>query len=278
LSYLEFEWKTNDNIHVYARYWAAKTDVKGTICLVHGLGEHIGRYTYMGEFFSAAGYAFLAADMRGHGKSQGQRGHTPSMEALQEDISTLLDEAQKRLHDTPLFLYGHSLGGTLVLSYCTRLQPPIRGVISTGPLLRPGFEPPAWKLSLGRMMRNLWPTLAMSNELDRDGLSRDPEVVHAYNTDPLVHDRVSARLGIDMLEEGRWLLKNGSDLNVPALLMQGSEDRVCSPQASQEFAQKTESMCTLKLWEGLYHEIHNEPEKDMVLQYALQWMHDRSHS
>jgi alpha-beta hydrolase superfamily lysophospholipase len=197
------------------------------------------------------------------------------METLQEDISKLLKETHKRAPDTPIFLYGHSLGGTLVLSYCLRLQPKISGVLATGPLLRPGFDPPGWKMTLGRMMRNLWPTLAMSNGIDRDGLSRDPNVVRAYNTDPLVHDRVSARLGIDMIEEGLWLIKNASQLKLNLLLMHGSEDRICSLRASQELAEIVGSKCKMKIWDGLYHEIHNEQEQDQVLQYALNWMGKR---
>lgn len=272
MSIRELEWKTKDHLNIAGTYWEPDVDVKGSVCLIHGLGEHRGRYRHVSEFLNTAGYALLAADMRGHGESEGQRGHTPSMDALLEDISKQLEETRVRAPETPIFLYGHSLGGTLVLSYCLRLHPQINGVIATGPLLRPGFNPPGWKLTLGRTMRNLLPTLAMSNGLDRDGLSRDPEVVHAYNTDPLVHDRVSARLGIDMIEEGFWLLENASALEIPALLMHGSDDRICSPQASQEFAKDAEEACTLKLWDGQYHEIHNEPEKDQVLEFALGWM------
>lgn len=277
MSIREMEWKTKDHLNIVARYWEPETDVKGAVCFVHGIGEHSGRYNYLGEFFKSAGYALLVADMRGHGKSEGQRGHAPSMEVLREDISKQLEETRIRVPECPIFLYGHSLGGTLVLSYCLRLHPHINGVIATGPLLRTSFSPPGWKLAIGRIMRNLLPTLAMSNEIDRDGLSRDPEVAHAYNTDPLVHDRVSAQLGIDMIEEGLWLLENASSLEVPTLLMHGSDDRLCSPQASQEFARDAGNVCTLKLWEGQYHEIHNEPEKDQVLEFVLQWMDTRGH-
>jgi acylglycerol lipase len=272
MSFTEMEWKSKDQLNINARCWKPETSVKGAICLIHGLGEHSGRYIHLGEFFSSNGYVLLAADLRGHGKSEGQRGHTPSMDVLREDISKQLDETRICAPDSPVFLYGHSLGGTLVLSYCIRLHPQINGVIATGPLLCPGFAPPGWKLALGRFMRNLVPTLAMSNEIDRDGLSRDPQVVDAYNTDPLVHDRVSARLGIDMIEEGLWLLENASTSEIPTLVMHGSADRICSPQASQEYAQKAGSVCTLKIWDGFFHEVHNEPEQDQVLQYALQWM------
>jgi acylglycerol lipase len=273
----EIEWKSMDHLNIYARYWQPEGAIKGTVCLVHGLGEHSGRYSHVGRFLNSNGYALLAADLRGHGKSEGQRGHSPSMEVLREDISRQLEEAQKQSPDAPVFLYGHSLGGTLVLSYGIRSNPKIDGIIATGPLLRTGFEPPAWKLSLGRMMRNLFPTFTMSNGIDRDALSRDPQVVHAYKTDPLVHDRLSAQLGIDMIEEGLWLLENASSLAVRTLLMHGSDDRICSLQAVQAFAEKAGMSCTLKIWEGLYHEIHNEPEKDQVLEYLVQWLDGSGH-
>ncbi len=278
MTYSELEWSTKDNLNIYARYRKPTVKVKGIVCLVHGLGEHIGRYNHVAEYLNSGGYAFLAADMRGHGRSEGQRGHTPSMDTLREDITKQVEEAQKMVSDSPVYLYGHSLGGTLVLSYCIRLHSQLYGVISTGPLLRPGFDPPGWKLTLGRMMRNIWPTLAMSNEIDRDGLSRDPQVVHAYKTDPLVHDRVSARLGIDMIEEGLWLLDNASSIKTPTLIMHGSVDRLCSLQASQEFAQKANSLCRLKIWDSDYHEIHNEPDKDQVLEFALNWMNEVGNS
>jgi acylglycerol lipase len=272
MSFNEMGWKSKDQLNMYARCWQPERDVNGAICLVHGLGEHSGRYTHLGEFFSSHGYVLLAADLRGHGKSEGQRGHTPSMDVLRDDIAKQLEETRTCAPDIPIFLYGHSLGGTLVLSYCIRRHPHINGVIATGPLLRMGFTPPGWKLAVGRIMRSLWPTMAMSNEIDRDGLSRDPQVVYAYNTDPLVHDRVSARLGIDMIEEGMWLLENASTSEIPTLLMHGSADKLCSPQASREYAKKAGSVCTLKIWDNFFHEVHNEPEKNQVLQYTLQWM------
>ena len=115
----------------------------------------------------------------------------------------------------------------------------------------------------------------MSNELDRDALSKDPNVVHAYNTDPLVHDRITARLAIDMLDSGLWLLDNAQRLRIPTLLTHGRADRVCSAPASQEFATNAGDICTLKLWDGLYHETHNEPEKDDVISFTLEWINQQ---
>jgi len=275
MTYSEFGWEIRDGTQLCAYRWEPTTEPKKVVCLVHGLGEHSIRYSHVAKSLNEASYSFVAFDMRGHGKSQGQRGHTPSLETLYEDIATLIDEVKRETSGLPIFLYGHSLGGMLVLSYISRHSPQLAGAISTGPLLRPGFETPAWKLSLGKLMRRIAPTFSMSNGLDRSGLSRDAEIVHAYNTDPLVHDRVSARLGIDMLEEGLWLLHSTPKLEIPTLLMHGSLDRICSPRASMEFAETAGDLLTLKIWDGLYHEIHNEPEKDQVLQYFIQWLNER---
>jgi acylglycerol lipase len=272
MQHFEFEWQTEDRLRLYAQGWQPATEPKGVVCLVHGLGEHSGRYAHLAAFLSQAGYALLAFDLRGHGKSQGPRGHTPSCEALLDDIAHFLEEAVKRYPDRPRFLYGHSLGGTLVIEYALRRRPQLGGVIATGAVFRTTFEPPAWKITLAKILYSLRPTLSLSNELDRQALSRDPEVVRAYNEDPLVHDRLSARLGMDMLQSGLWCLEHAAEFPLPLLLMHGSTDRITSPQASREFAAQASHHCTLKIWDGFYHEIHNEPEQGQVFEYLLEWL------
>ena len=275
MQHFEFGWQTEDGLRLYAQGWQPETEPKGVVCLVHGLGEHSGRYRHLAAFLNQADYALLAFDLRGHGKSEGQRGHAPGYEALLDDIAHLLAEAAERYPDRPRFLYGHSLGGNLVINYALRRRPQLAGVIATGPLLRTAFEPPAWKIPLGKIMRGLWPALSMSNEIDRQDLSRDPAVVRAYNDDPLVHDRVTARLGIDMLEAGLWALEHAAELSLPLLLMHGGADRLTSAQASREFAAQAGTRCTLKIWDGFYHEIHNEPEQGEVFEYLLEWLNGK---
>jgi acylglycerol lipase len=272
MQHLEFGWQTEDGLQLYAQGWQPDTESKGVACLVHGLGEHSGRYAHLAAFLNQAGYALLAFDLRGHGKSQGPRGHTPSCEALLDDIAHFLAEAAARYPDRPRFLYGHSLGGTLVINCALRRRPNLAGVIATGPFLRAAFEPPAWKMNLARIMYSLWPTLALSNELDRQALSRDPEVVRAYNDDPLVHDRLTPRLTMDMLQSGLWALEHAAEFPLPLLLMHGGADRLCSAQASREFAAQAGDGCTLKIWDGFSHEIHNEPEQGQVFAYLLEWL------
>ena len=271
----EYDLRADDGLKLFAQEWVPDGDVKGLVCLIHGLGEHSGRYGHLPQYLSDSAFALNAFDLRGHGKSEGQRGHSPSLEAMFEDFSIFLEDVGERHSNQTIFLYGHSLGGNLVLNYATRENPAVKAVVATSPILRPAFEPPAWKISLGRMMYRIFPTLAMSNELDRDALSRVHDVVSAYIADPLVHDRVSARLAIDLLDSGLWLLDNAHRLRIPTLLVHGTADRVCSAPASKEFAEKAGKICTIKMWQGLYHETHNEPEKAEVINFTLEWINDQ---
>lgn len=268
----EFTQQSGDGLRLYAQLWEPDAEVRAVVNLVHGLGEHIGRYTHVASALTAAGFAVLGFDLRGHGKSEGQRGHAPSWDTLMDDIGLFLSEAETRLPGQALFLYGHSLGGNLVLNYVLRRKPRLAGAIVTSPMLRTAFQPPVWKIKLGEALYNLWPSFALSNELDVKGLSHDPKVVEAYVNDPLVHNRISARMAMDMLRNGEWAIAHASELALPLLLMHGANDPVCSPKASEEFAQNAPGDVTLKLWDGHYHETHNEPEKDKVLQAVIEWL------
>jgi alpha-beta hydrolase superfamily lysophospholipase len=276
MQHTEFNWRTDDGLQLFAQAWQPDEEPRAAIALVHGLGEHSGRYTHVASALTAAGYALVAFDHRGHGRSEGQRGHSPSWETLLDDIDTLLRETASRFPGRPVFLYGHSFGGNLVLNYILRRKPQLAGAIVTAPILRTAFQPPAWKIKLGETLYNLWPAFSLSNELDPKGLSHDPQVASTYVNDPLVHNRISARLALDMLRNGEWAIAHAGELSLPLLLMHGAGDPVCSPQASQEFAQRApREACTFKPWDNLYHEIHNEPEQDQVFDTIIQWLNGR---
>ncbi len=275
----EFTRQSPDRLTFYFQSWEPAAEPKAIVCLVHGLGEHTGRYAHVAAALSEAGYALFGCDLRGHGRSDGPRGHTPSYETLMEDIGRLLAEAQTRYGSKPQFLYGHSLGGNLVLNYALRRRPAITGVIATSPALRvPVYLPPA-QVTLAKMMNRLWPAMQMVNGLDVNRLARDPAVIRAYTNDPLVHNKISVRLALSMLEAGEWALAHAGKFPVPLLLVHGTADTLTLAQGSQEFAAKVPAgRCTLKLWEGFYHETHNEPEKTQVLQFMLDWLHKQSTS
>lgn len=244
----------------------------GVVCLVHGLGEHSGRYIHVAKALLQAGYVLLAPDLRGHGQSEGARGDAPSYAALLDDISALLAQAASRFPTTPCFLYGHSMGGNLVLNYALRHPEELAGVIATAPWLELAFAPPRSKLLLGRVLGRALPSLTIPNGLNTHHLSHDPAVVAAYVNDSLVHGRISARMGLALLASGCWALEYARSLQVPLLLMHGEKDRITSAEASARFARSVRGDCTYKCWEGLYHEIHNEAQSDSVLTTVISWL------
>jgi alpha-beta hydrolase superfamily lysophospholipase len=218
-----------------------------------------------------AGYAMLGFDLRGHGRSEGKRGHIHSFDLALEDVTLLIEEAGRRWPGKPRFLYGHSLGGNYVINHALRCDPPVEGVISTSPIL--GLDnPPKLKLMLGKLLYKVAPTFTMPSGLDVTGLARDEKVAAAYKADPLVHDQVSAALGLEFLEAGGWALDRAEELKKPLLLIHGDEDRLTSCQLSEQFAMRTSGMTTFKKWPKGYHELHNDFEQQAFLTTIREWM------
>jgi len=276
MNHIEFTRQSPDKLQLYFQGWEPETSPRAVVCLVHGLGEHTGRYAHVAAALNDAGYAVLGCDLRGHGKSGGPRGHTPSYDTLMDDTGCLLDEAAERYSDKPRFLYGQSLGGNLVLNYALRRKPQLAGVVATSPLIRTTNPAPAVKITLGKLMYKLQPGMTMANGIPLDSLAHDPEIGRAYAADPLVHNKISARLALDMLQAGEWALAHAAEFPAPLLLVHGSADEITSAAATQEFAGTVRGDCTLKIWDGFYHETHNEPEKAEVLRFMVDWL--RSHT
>ena len=275
MSHYESELVTSDGLHLYEQGWDPEHNPKAVVCLVHGHGEHSGRYTHVATALNQAGYTLLAFDLRGHGRSEGPRGHSPSFEIYMDDIDRLLRNAEQRYPGLPCFIYGHSLGGLLALLYVIRYKPILAGVIATAPLFHTPLENQTLKVTFTKIMASFFPTLALSSGLDPNTLSRDPEVVSKYISDPLVHNRISLRMANDTLREMTWTLKHANEFSIPLLLMDGTDDRLVYPSGCQEFASSVPGDCTFKLWEELYHELHNEPEKELVLAYIVGWLNSK---
>ena len=248
--------------------WDQAGAPRGTVCLAHGHGEHAGRYHHVARAFVRAGFVFLAFDWRGHGRSEGTRGHSPSLGIMLDDVGRLLALAPAR----PRVAYGHSTGGLLVLLRALTEPAGIQGVIATSPWLRLSFPAPAFKVLMGRMLKGILPAMTAATGLEQAALSHDPAVVAAYGADPLVHERMSFRLGIDLLNGGEWALAHAAEFRLPILLMHGEADRITDPAATREFFEKASSADkTLRLWPGLYHETHNELEWEKVIEGSTGW-------
>ncbi len=267
----EWKWNSRDGIELVSLGWKPASP-KAVVVLIHGHGEHINRYQHVAEALTNAGYAMQAFDLRGHGRSAGNRGHTPSYEHLMNDITDFISDAQKRYPGLPVFLYGHSMGGNQVINYALKTPGILKGVIATGPWLKLAFDPPAAQVMVAKLLNGIAPSFSLASGLSQSALSRDLEVVKKYASDPLVHDKISVRLYTSMYGNGLWALEHAADLKIPMLLMHGSADGLTSAAASEEFAKKAGKLVTLRIWEGFYHEIHNEPEKFEVLQTIVIWL------
>lgn len=273
MSCIEFSLKTGDNVQLFAQEWHAVSAPKAVVVLIHGLGEHCNRYNHVAAAFNASNINVLALDLRGHGKSPGTRGHIPGYTVAAEDIDLLISEAVRRYPAAPVFLYGHSLGGALVLYYMLTHKSQLKGVIATSPGLVPANPPTGGTLLFAKVASKLAPSLVIDNSLDRTGLARDPQVEKIYSADPLVHGKISAKLGFDLIQNGQYILQHASEISLPLLLMVGSADRLVNPAAVSQLASLApKNKITYKEWDGYYHELHNEPEKQEVIQFMLDWM------
>jgi acylglycerol lipase len=265
----------NDDVTFYMQGWEPQGKPKAIICLVHGLGEHSGRYAHVGQAFNAAGYALYGFDLRGHGQTGGPRGHIPSLDVLMQDIHQFVGFQKQEHPGLPLFLYGHSLGGLFALAYALQYPEGLAGVIATSAGLRsPVLEQKA-KVALVKLLGSLLPGLIIPTGLTSDTLSRDPEVIRKYDADPLVHDKTSLGLGRAGFKAIDLCFTRARDFKPPLLIMHGTADRGTYPKGSEEFAKlagETNKDVTLKLWDGLYHELHNEPEQVEVFKAMIEWM------
>lgn len=262
-----------DGKTLYTRKWITDSDPIAVVAIVHGLSDHVGRFDSFSNYLNKKGIAVYGLDYQGHGESPGKRGHVRSYDLLLSNIEKLLIAIRLEYNNIPLFLYGHSLGGNIVANYILQHQSKeISGVILSAPFFELAFEPLAWKVSMAKILNSLWPSLTLSDDLDPMELSHDPLVGKAYLEDPLVHGKISVRLYNSAISQGSWALENARLLNYPTLIMHGAEDRLTSCQASERFAGEAGSSATLKVWEGLRHEIHNESNKDDVLKFISSWI------
>ncbi len=271
MRHAEHSWSTFDGIRVYAQWWAPDGPPRAAIALVHGLGEHSGRYPRLVELLPAAGFAVSAFDERGHGKTGGPRVHAPSYEALMKDIDRHVEKTRELFPGMPLFIYGHSHGGAQVLYYVLDRKPAVAGTVASSPATGSGVPQPAFKVVVARLLSRVAPTMKIPLGSPMEGISSDAAWVEASRADALMQEGLSVRLGSEMLKAGQWILSHGS-FPTPLLIMQGTDDLHVSPALNVEFAKRLPGDVTLKVWEGMRHELHNEVIKDEVIAFALRWL------
>jgi len=271
---MDFNIKLKSGLILKGMIHSPGDNTKAVVILVHGLGEHIQRYDHWADRFKKEGIGFAGVDLPGHGRSDGRRGNIKSYKQLDEMLDILIKTTLRTFPGTPVYIYGHSLGGGIVLDYLIRRNPGIKGAIVTSPWLRLSFEPPKIKVAMAGVMKYILPGLIQPSGLNVSHISHDQDVIEKYKNDPLVHGKISVSLFHGAMSAAKNSLANASELKVPTLLMHGSDDQLCSPDGSREFASKN-SKVELKIWDGGYHELHNEPFKDEVFRYIINWINKR---
>jgi acylglycerol lipase len=247
---------------------------RATVVLSHGLSEHSGRYEHVAAGLNARGYSLWGLDHRGHGRSEGPRVFLERFEDLIEDLDSFLDLAAEEIPDRKPVLFGHSMGGCVATGYAIRHPAKIALLVLTNPLATVKTAPGT--VAAGRLLSRLRPTLGVY-AVPAEGVSRDPEVVRDYVQDPLnFHGRVPARTVAELGDEVASFPERASGITVPTLIMYSRTDPIVAPVGSEMLARSIGSGdVTTRNWDGLRHEILNEPERDQVITAIADWLDAR---
>ncbi len=270
--------KTHDGIELYWRSWQADSPT-GVIVLVHGLADHSGRFEEIGQFLASGGWTVYACDLRGHGLSsdghQAGRVHVDHFSDYANDLSAMISLAKQHHPDLPVIILGHSMGGLISLTYALNHPQELDGVVLSSPTLgaHADAQPPAVLNLLVRMLVHIKPRLLFPSDLNTGSISRDADVVRAYIDDPLVSEKVSARWYVEITKAIDDIQGRAAELKIPTLLMQSGDDRLVDPQAASNWAKEApKDLLKLVVWDGFFHEMFNEPEKEKVYACVLEWL------
>jgi alpha-beta hydrolase superfamily lysophospholipase len=264
---------TKDGLKLYTTTNAVENPIAGLL-IIHGLGEHIERYDSVFAALAKNQIIAYGIDLRGHGKSEGKKGHSPSYELLMEDIEELMKTFRADFNELPMFIFGHSMGGNLVANFVIRRRTQeLNGFIVSSPFFELAFKPPKWKESLGKMMSKTFPSYTDKSDLNTKGLSKIPEVVTAYENDPLVHAKITAGLYTQLTSSGVYALKNSEKIEIPGFAYHGDTDPITSHDATKSFAENNE-LIFWKSYQGVLHEGHNDKEQEEVIDALIAWIHN----
>jgi acylglycerol lipase len=242
------------------------------LAVVHGLGEHAGRYARFAEGMAHHGMGTYAVDLRGHGMSPGPRGHVDSWSQWTDDVAAFVSHIES-IAGGEIVPVGHSFGGVAVLSTVLAGKlPKTRRFVVSSPALKLKMAVAGWKLTLGPIASKVVPRLALANEVDPKSVSRIPEVVEAYRNDPLVHNKISTRMGAEWQEATRDILSRAGQIKIPFLILAGTADALIDPAGSRELHEQAKSTSELRMLEGRFHEPFNDTGSDEVFKLIAAWL------
>lgn len=263
-----------DTVIRYQQWIPAKTAPRAAILIVHGIGEHGGRYSALAEDFIRAGFAVGCPDHRGHGKSEGKRAQVDKFDDFADDLDTYYAILRKQFPaPLPLFIVAHSMGGLIALRYVTRDKPDATGLVLSGAAAAKPEDISDLTITIGNILAKVLPDVGVAG-LQFDKISRDPAVVEAYTSDPLVTTgKIRARMGAELLAGMDTVEKDLPTLTTPILIMHGGDDVITPPHGSEMiYAEVGSKDKTLKIYDGLYHEVYNEPEREEVIADVITWI------
>ena len=246
---------------------------RATVLIVHGMGEHSGRYDKFALHLVACGYRVHALDHAGHGNSPGQRGHVSRFSELTGGVCACTEHLAADYPGQPLILLGHSLGGLIAARHLLDHQDSYVAAVLSAPALRIAVPVPGWKKAMAQFLSRHWPTLALSNELDPKLLSHDHAEVEAYIADPLVHSRVSSRFYTELLTTMDDVLERAGEIRLPTLVISGGDDQIVDPAGAIQLHRDLGSeRREVHVLEGLYHEVLNELDPERVHHLVSDWI------
>lgn len=262
----------SDGLRLHVRHWP-RANAKGVVALVHGLAEHAGRYGHVAKSLGDRGYDVWGLDLRGHGRSEGERVYVADLGDHVRDVSAFVAFVRKNAGNLPLYLLAHSMGGCISTLYVLRDRPRLEGLILSGPALKLGEDFNPAKIAAGRALGRIVPKMPIE-KLKSDSISRDPEVVRAYDQDPLVYRGwIKTGFGLAFIRATEEIDRRMDEIELPLLVLQGGSDKIINRKGGAELYRRARSADKkLVIYEELYHEIFNEPEKEKVLSDLGTWL------
>ena len=272
MKFTEYKWQSFDGLDYYAVSWAPDVYPKAVLALVHGHGDHCRRYDHWLSRFPEQNLAAVAFDYRGHGRSAGKRGVLRHYNDFLQDVELLLQKTRELFPGVPIILFGHSMGGNMVLSYCLRRAAIPQLAIITSPWIILRKKPGAVVTAAACLANRLTPRLTFKTGLSSRDFAADSHGDIAKEKDELLHNRISVRLFCEVKREGEWLLDNAYRLNIPVLLMQGLEDLIMDSNAGLKLFDNASDRITYRGWHGARHQLHDFEGQDEVLTFIFHWI------
>lgn len=255
---------------VHYQYFTGDTN-NAVIVLIHGLGEHSGRFEAWARKFNAYNYAVCALDLPGHGLSYGKRGHIHKFSDFYKEIDQFIEQVKKDFPEKSITLYGHSMGGNILTNYVLKRKPAVKALILSSPWLKLAVKPNVFKYFLGKLMYKIYPQFHDTTNLNPAFISRIPEEVEKYKTDKLVHGRITPALFFPLYLKGIKMAERAKEFYLPTLVFHGSEDNLTSHDASKKFADGNDKIDFISM-EGGYHELHHDLCREELFEKIIDWL------